>query len=135
MVSGSGNYVKNAVLEAATNTLTLTLGTLTAADVEGVVKSVKVTDDDVIVGTPAEKTNGDVVVDLKHKKAGPVGGKNSSANTDTTFNVPELTVDEYGHVNGFTEKEITLPDAPELLAGEGDGTLKLKGGADVQVKG
>lgn len=83
------------------------------------VMSVKVTDDDVIIGTPAEATDGEVTIDLKHAEKGPEGGYEGTQETATvdafgesmTIKVPKLTVDEYGHTNAAEEIEykISLP--------------------------
>ena len=83
------------------------------------VMSVKVTDDDVIIGTPVDATTGDVTIDLKHAKVGPADGYTGTQEgaivdafgESMTIKVPKLTVDEYGHTNAAEEIEykISLP--------------------------
>ena len=89
------------------------------------VMSIKVTDDDVVIGTPAAVTDGNVTIDIKHAKKGPTGGATKGATTDVTVSgygdtktikVPKVTVDEYGHTTGLTEQTltITLPGQQDL---------------------
>lgn len=100
------------------------------------VMSIKVTDDDVVIGTPAAAASGDVTIDVKHAKKGPTGGATKGATEDVTVSgygasgtikVPKAVVDEYGHVTGLTEQtlSITMP-GEQTIPTVNDGTLTLK---------
>ena len=82
------------------------------------VMSIKVTDDDVVIGTPEAKTDGDVTINLSHKQYNKAGSTSDTSSDATTagssviIKVPTLTVDAYGHTefNGETSHTITIPD-------------------------
>lgn len=99
------------------------------------VMSIKVTDDDVVIGTPEAATGGDVTIDIKHAKKGPTGGAIKGATADVTVSgysdtktikVPKVTVDEYGHTTGLTEQTltITMPAQQDLSGYQPKGNYK-----------
>lgn len=101
------------------------------------VMSIKVTDDDVVIGTPETATNGDVTIDIKHAKKGPTDGATKGATADVTVSgysdtktikVPKVTVDEYGHTTGLTEQTltITMPAEQDLSGYQPKGNYKTK---------
>lgn len=101
------------------------------------VMSIKVTDDDVVIGTPEAATDGNVTIDIKHAKKGPTGGATKGATADVTVSgysdtktikVPKVTVDEYGHTTGLTEQTltITMPAQQDLSGYQPKGNYKTK---------
>ena len=75
--------------------------------------SATATDDDIVVLTGTAGTNG-VTYDAKHAKKGPSSGY-TSGNTVTTltgaatsFAIPQITVDTYGHTNKGADETITI---------------------------
>lgn len=98
------------------------------------VMSVKVIDDDIVVGTPETATTGDVTIGLKHKKyekagtTSDVNGDAITAGASVTIKVPTLKIDEYGHTefNGETSHTITIPN--EVAVGDGNITISAGDG-------
>ena len=94
------------------------------------VMSIKVTDDNVVIGTPEEATTGNVTIDLKHKqyeKAGSttdVSSDATAAGASVTIKVPTLKIDKYGHTefDGETSHTITIPS--EVAVGDGNITIE-----------
>ena len=86
--------------------------------------SATATDDDVVVLTGTNGTNG-VTYDAKHAKKGPSNGYTSGNSTTSisgsgaskTIKIPQLTVDVYGHVTAASDESvtITMPTLPESL--------------------
>ena len=86
--------------------------------------SATATDDDVVVLTGTNGTNG-VTYDAKHAKKGPSNGYTSGNSTTSisgsgaskTIKIPQLTVDAYGHVTTASDEDvtITMPTLPESL--------------------
>ena len=105
-----------------------------------------VTDDDVInVKSQTAGTNG-FSLELEHSKTNVnytsgVESKSVGAGT-TTVKVPSISVNEYGHVTGVEDKDITItiPTLPEegviysVTTGSVDGTIAVNGN-DVFIKG
>ena len=126
----TGKFVTD--FEYADNKLTIHRSDVYWNDIQNkpdLVNSVKVTDDDVVIGTPVDATSGDVTIDIKHKaynKAGSTSDTSSDATTagaSVTIKVPTLTVDAYGHTefNGETSHTITIPS--EVAVGDGNITI------------
>ena len=85
------------------------------------VTSIITTDDNVVELTPITATDGAVTINGTHAKKGPTNGY-TSGNTTTSvgtgtnsIQIPQLTVDEYGHVTAASDEtiSITIPAAPE----------------------
>ena len=100
------------------------------------------TDDDVVVLTGTNGTN-KVAFDAKHAKKGPSSGY-TSGNTTTsisgsgasgTIKVPQITVDEYGHVTAATDESvtITMPTNPTLSGLGGVGSVSASGTAPLTL--
>lgn len=81
-------------------------------------------DDDVVILTGANGTNG-VSYTATHAKKGPTSGYTSGNATTSisgsdasgTIKIPQLTVDEYGHVTSATDESVTIkmPKLPTTL--------------------
>lgn len=128
--NGTGKFVTD--FTYADNKLTITRSNVAWADIQSkpnLVSSVKVTDDDIVIGTPVNAASGDVTIDIKHKaydKAGAttdVSGDATTAGSSVTIKVPTLTVDAYGHTEftGETSHTITIPS--EVAVGDGNITI------------
>lgn len=100
------------------------------------------TDDDVVVLTGTNGTN-KVTFDAKHAKKGPSSGY-ASGNTTTsisgsgasgTIKVPQITVDEYGHVTAATDESITItmPTNPTLSGLGGIDSVSASGTAPLTL--
>lgn len=102
------------------------------------------TDDDVVILTGTNGTK-KVTYDAKHAKQGPSGGY-TSGNTTTsisgwsgsgTIKVPQITVNEYGHVTAAEDESvtITLPAKPTLsnTTTQGTATVKVPGSGKTQT--
>lgn len=109
------------------------------------------TDDDVVVLTGTNGSN-KTTYDAKHAKTfgnttSPYTAKYTSGNTTTsisgsggsgTIKVPQITVDEYGHVRAATDKDvtITLPTIPTALKNPNSltfGTKTYDGSAAAEI--
>lgn len=132
--NGTGKFVTDvtATNDANGHHITITRSDVDWADIQNkpnLVNSVKVTDDDVVIGTPVDATSGNVTIDIKHKaynKAGAttdVAGDATTAGSSVTIKVPTLTVDAYGHTEftGETSHTITIPS--EVVVGDGNITI------------
>lgn len=98
--------------------------------------SATATDDDVVVLTGTNGTNG-VTFDAKHAKKGP-SSTYTSGNTTTsisgsgasaTVKIPQITVDTYGHVTAAADESvtITMPTLPTTLKNPNSLTVKGNG--------
>lgn len=106
-------------LKEGNNITIATDGTISATNpTPSVTIAATATDDDVIVLTGSGGTNS-VSYDAKHAKKGPASGY-TSGNTTTsiggsggTIKIPQITVDNYGHVTAAADEDvtITMPDA------------------------
>lgn len=106
-------------LKEGTNITIATDGTISATNpTPSVTIAATAADDDVVVLTGSGDVNS-VSYDAKHAKKGPSSGY-TSGNTTTsisgsggTIKIPQITVDNYGHVTAAADEDvtITMPDA------------------------
>lgn len=109
----SGNELQKKLKEG-TNITIATDGTISATNPI----AATATDDDVVVLTGSGGTNS-VSYDAKHAKKGPANGYTSENTTTSisgsggTIKIPQITVDNYGHVTAAADEDvtITMPDA------------------------
>ena len=103
-------------LKEGTNITIATDGTISAKNpTPSVTIAANAKDDDVVILTGSGGTN-NVSYDAKHAKKGPVGGY-TSGNTTTSISgsgasdiikIPQITVDEYGHVTKAEDESVTF---------------------------
>lgn len=144
--------------DSKTDTLTLVAGsnvtitpdatndkiTIAATDTKSFTISAGASDDDVVILSGTQGTNG-VSYSASHaKKFSEEGNTYTSGNTTTsisgsggkgTIKIPQITVDEYGHVTSASDESvsITLPTIPTLSGLSGVGTVEATGTAPLSL--
>lgn len=94
-----------------TYTLTAANNKITLEDSNGTPQNITLADDDVVLLTSAGNT-----ISAAHAKVGAnktVGGNGGNTDYSGSIVVPQITVDEYGHVTAAEDKTYTLPQEHE----------------------
>ena len=128
--------------DAAGHVVGITSGAVKATDTKSFTITANASDDDIVVLNGTNGTNA-VTYSASHAKKGPSNGYTSNNTTTSisgsagtgTIKVPQITVDEYGHVTSAVDESITItmPTIPTLASLSGVGSVSATGTAPLTL--